>query len=473
MIGARDPFGIRPLVLGRLDDAYILASETCALDMVGAKFVREVENGEIVVINEQGIESHRPLPQRPARPCIFEYIYFARPDSIIGGRNVYEVRKNDGSRSWPAKRPPMPTSSSQSPIQACPRPSAMPPASASPSSFGIIRNHYVGRTFIEPEQQIRALGVKLKHSANRAVIEGKRIVLIDDSVVRGTTSKKIVAMMRDAGAREVHMRIACPQITIRRLLRHRHARSATELLAAQMIDSRKCATSWAPTSLAFLSVDGLYKAMGYRRPRRSCPAIHRPLLHRRISNRSIRFERRRSHQPVLVPGRSHLISLSARRIPIAAHVWHLRPRAAHLSETLLQSTIATRAANVKPPDGAATTRPAASRRGNEPGDERYAILVDRPMTTVALGLNAVTATSPEINTGGNTGAYHTTFCPTLINQLNLLGKPSECVTSAGTGENLQRVARNPEELGYGQLDVFALEAERFGGRTRLRNHPLR
>ncbi len=221
MIGVRDPVGIRPLVIGRLDGAYILASETCALDMVGAKFVREVENGEIVVINENGLQSHRPLPRRPARPCIFEFIYFARPDSIIGGRNVYEVRKNMGAQL--AREAPTDVDVVV-PIPDSGVPAALGYAAGigRPFELGIIRNHYVGRTFIEPEQQIRALGVKLKHSANTAVIKGRRIVLIDDSVVRGTTSKKLVAMMRDAGAREVHMRIACPRDPIRRPLRHRY-----------------------------------------------------------------------------------------------------------------------------------------------------------------------------------------------------------------------------------------------------------
>ncbi|MFY0614547.1 MAG: amidophosphoribosyltransferase, partial [Hyphomicrobiaceae bacterium] len=184
LIGARDPIGIRPLLIGKLDNAYILASETCALDIVGATFVREVENGEIVVINEDGIQSHRPFPLKPARPCIFEFIYFARPDSVIGGRNVYEVRKAMGQQL--AREAPCDVDVVV-PIPDSGVPSALGFAREinQPFEYGIIRNHYVGRTFIEPEQQIRALGVKLKHSANRAVIEGKRIVLIDDSVVRG------------------------------------------------------------------------------------------------------------------------------------------------------------------------------------------------------------------------------------------------------------------------------------------------
>ena len=260
LIGARDPIGIRPLLIGRLDNAYILASETCAFDIVGATFVREVENGEIVVINEEGIQSHRPFPQRPARPCIFEYIYFSRPDSVIGGRNVYEVRKSMGQQL--AREAPCDVDVVV-PIPDSGVPSALGYARqiGQPFEYGIIRNHYVGRTFIEPEQQIRALGVKLKHSANRAVIEGKRIVLIDDSVVRGTTSKKLVSMMKDAGAREVHMRIACPEIKFGDYYGI-DTPKRSELLAAQMDTAEMCSFMGAD-SLAFLSVDGLYKAMGY------------------------------------------------------------------------------------------------------------------------------------------------------------------------------------------------------------------
>ena len=260
LIGARDPIGIRPLLIGRLDGAYILTSETCALDIVGAKFVREVENGEIVVINEDGIQSHRPFPQRPARPCIFEYIYFARPDSVIGGRNVYEVRKAMGDQL--AREAPCDVD------VVVPIPDSGVPAALGysrqigrPFEYGIIRNHYVGRTFIEPEQQIRALGVKLKHSANRAVIQGKRIVLIDDSVVRGTTSKKLVAMMKDAGAREVHMRIACPEIKYGDYYGI-DTPKRSELLAAQMT-TEQMRDFMGADSLSFLTVDGLYRAMGY------------------------------------------------------------------------------------------------------------------------------------------------------------------------------------------------------------------
>jgi amidophosphoribosyltransferase len=259
LIGACDPLGIRPLVLGELDGCYILASETCALDTIGARFIRDIENGEIVVISESGIESLHPFPKRPARPCIFEYIYFARPDSVVRGRSVYEVRKAMGRQL-----------AQETAIDAdviVPVPDSGVPAalgfsqeSGIPFELGIIRNHYIGRTFIQPTQSIRELGVRLKHSANRAAIAGKRIVLIDDSIVRGTTSVKIVQMMREAGAREVHFRISSPPIT------HPDyygidTPEREKLLAAthsleEMRDYIGC------DSLAFLSVEGLYRAMG-------------------------------------------------------------------------------------------------------------------------------------------------------------------------------------------------------------------
>ncbi|MGE3708783.1 MAG: amidophosphoribosyltransferase [Hyphomicrobiaceae bacterium] len=269
LIGARDPVGIRPLVIGRLGQSHVLASETCALDIVGATFLREVENGEVVTITaEGGLESHRPFPMRPARPCIFEYIYFARPDSIVGGRSVYEVRKRMGeelARIAPSQ------SDVVVPIPDSGVPAAIGYAIASglPYELGIIRNHYVGRTFIEPEQKIRALGVKLKHSANSSVIRGRRITLIDDSVVRGTTSKKIVAMMFEAGAREVHMRIACPEIRFGDFYGI-DTPSKSELIAANMT-VEEMRDMMGATSLAFLSVDGLYRAMGHERRDDSCP----------------------------------------------------------------------------------------------------------------------------------------------------------------------------------------------------------
>jgi amidophosphoribosyltransferase len=259
LIGARDPLGIRPLVVGRLDGCPILASETCALDIIGAKYVRDIENGEVVVFDEDGLHSHKPFPPMQARPCIFEYIYFARPDSIVGGRNVYDVRKTMGAelaREAPAAADvivPVPDSGVPAAI-------GYAQQAGIPYELGIIRNHYVGRTFIQPTQSIREIGVRMKHSANRAVVAGKRIVLIDDSLVRGTTSVKIVAMMREAGAAEVHMRIASPPIT--------HSdyygidTPERDKLLAATHDLEGMRTFIGADSLAFLSVDGIYRAMG-------------------------------------------------------------------------------------------------------------------------------------------------------------------------------------------------------------------
>ncbi len=260
LVGARDPFGIRPLVIGKLDGCPILASETCALDIIGAQYVRDVENGEVVIFDEDGMQSHKPFPPMAARPCIFEYIYFARPDSIVGGRHVYNVRKTMGrelAREAPAQADvvvPVPDSGVPAAI-------GFAQESGIPYELGIIRNHYVGRTFIQPTQTIRDQGVRLKHSANRAVVAGKRIVLVDDSIVRGTTSKKIVQMMRDAGAKEVHFRIASPPIT------HPDyygidTPERDKLLAATH-DLEGMRQFIGADSLAFLSVDGIYRAMGF------------------------------------------------------------------------------------------------------------------------------------------------------------------------------------------------------------------
>ena len=259
LIGARDPLGIRPLVIGELDGHYILASETCALDIIGARFVRDVQNGEVVVITEEGLESLRPFPPQPARPCIFEYIYFSRPDSVVHGRSVYEVRKAMGAE--------LARESAVDADVVIPVPDSGVPAaigfaqmSGVPFELGIIRNHYVGRTFIQPTQNVRELGVRMKHNANRSVVAGKRIVLIDDSIVRGTTSIKIVQMMREAGAREVHFRISSPPITHPDYYgidtpQREKLLAATHSLA-EMRDYIGC------DSLAFLSVDGIYRAMG-------------------------------------------------------------------------------------------------------------------------------------------------------------------------------------------------------------------
>ncbi len=260
LIGARDPLGIRPLILGKLGDAYILASETCALDIIGARFVREVENGEVVVIDAKGIESHWPFARQPARPCIFEYVYFSRPDSILGGRSVYNVRKAMGVQL--AKESPADVDVVV-PIPDSGVPAALGFAQASnlPFELGIIRNHYVGRTFIEPMQSIRSLGVKLKHNANRSVIEGKRIVLLDDSIVRGTTSVKIVRMMYDAGAAEVHMRISSPPIKFPDYYGIDTPEEKSLLAATHSLEEMR--EFIGVKSLSFLSVDGIYRAVGY------------------------------------------------------------------------------------------------------------------------------------------------------------------------------------------------------------------
>ncbi len=264
LIGARDPIGIRPLVLGERAGAYILASETCALDMIGAKFVRSVEPGEVVVMTrarsgEVKLESHFPFPRRKARPCIFEFVYFSRPDSVIDGRSVYDIRKRMGMRL--AQETGV-KADLVVPVPDSGVPAAMGFAQESglPYELGIIRNHYVGRTFIQPKQEIRALGVRLKHSANREVLAGKRVILVDDSIVRGTTSQKIVQMVREAGAKEVHFRSASPPI--------KHPDfygidmpSLDQLMAAQM-SLEQMRKQLGVDSLGFLSIDGLYWAMG-------------------------------------------------------------------------------------------------------------------------------------------------------------------------------------------------------------------
>jgi amidophosphoribosyltransferase len=258
LIGMRDPYGVRPLVLGRLDGAYILCSETCALDIIGAHFLRDVEAGEMIVIDDHGVRSVKPFAKVPRRFCIFEYIYFARPDSTIEGRNVYEVRKRIGVEL-----------ARESPVEAdlvVPVPDSGVPAaigyaeqSGIPFEFGIIRNHYVGRTFIEPAQHIRLLGVRLKHNANAARLKGKRVVLVDDSIVRGTTSVKIVEMVRNAGAAEVHLRISSPPTTYS-CFYGIDTPERKELLAAtrNLEEMVRCI---GVDSLAYLSIDGLYRAV--------------------------------------------------------------------------------------------------------------------------------------------------------------------------------------------------------------------
>ncbi|MBD8892748.1 amidophosphoribosyltransferase [Roseibium litorale] len=260
LIGARDPLGIRPLVLGDLNGAPILASETCALDIIGATFIREIENGEVIVCTPSGIESFFPFGRKPARPCIFEYIYFARPDSIVGGRSVYDVRREMGRQ---LARESHADSDVIVPVPDSGVPAAIGYSQESgvPFELGIIRNHYVGRTFIEPTQQIRTLGVKLKHSANKAIIQGKRVTLIDDSLVRGTTSVKIVQMIRDAGATEVHFRLASPPIRFSDY--YGIDTPVREKLLAAKYSLEEMRTYIGADSLAFVSVDGIYKAMGY------------------------------------------------------------------------------------------------------------------------------------------------------------------------------------------------------------------
>ncbi|SFV35351.1 amidophosphoribosyltransferase [Devosia crocina] len=265
LIAARDPVGIRPLVMGELDGKPIFCSETCALDIIGAKYIRDVENGEVIICEIQpdgsiSIEERKPARKVPERPCLFEYVYFARPDSMVSGRSVYKARKQMGINL-----------AQEAPVEAdvvVPVPDGGTPAaigyaqqSGIPFELGIIRNHYVGRTFIEPTQQIRAFGVRLKHSANRAEIAGKRVVLIDDSIVRGTTSVKIVQMIRDAGATEVHIRVASPMIF--------HSDyygidtpDPDKLLANQYHDIEAMCRYIGADSLAFLSIDGLYQAVG-------------------------------------------------------------------------------------------------------------------------------------------------------------------------------------------------------------------
>jgi amidophosphoribosyltransferase len=265
LIGARDPLGIRPLVLGELDGCPILTSETCALDIIGARYVRDVKNGEVVVATDRGvgnIESHEPFPPMAPRPCIFEYIYFSRPDSIVGGRSVYDVRKRFGAE-LAAEAPADADVVIPVPDSGVPAAIGYAQTSGMPYEMGIIRNHYVGRTFIQPTQTVREIGVRMKHSGNRAVVKGKRIVLIDDSLVRGTTSVKIVQMMRDVGAKEVHCRIASPPIT--------HPdyygidTPEREKLLAANHDVEGMRRFIGADSLAFLSVNGIYRAMGFER----------------------------------------------------------------------------------------------------------------------------------------------------------------------------------------------------------------
>ena len=259
VIGVRDPLGVRPLVLGQIDGRFIVTSETCALDIIGADFVRDVEPGEMVVLDESGVHSLRPFPPAQRRFCVFEHIYFARPDSVVEGTSVYQTRKRIGAEL--AREIPV-AADVVIPVPDSGVPAAIGYAEAAqiPFELGIIRNHYVGRTFIEPAQQIRHLGVRLKHNANRPTIDGKRVILVDDSIVRGTTSIKIVEMVRAAGATEVHMRIAAPP-TGYSCFYGIDTPAREELLAAQM-DVEAMARHIGVDSLAFITLDGLYRALG-------------------------------------------------------------------------------------------------------------------------------------------------------------------------------------------------------------------
>ena len=270
LIGARDPFSIRPLVIGKLKNCYVLASETCALDIIGAKYLRDVENGEIVVIENNKLESIKPFPQKKIRPCVFEYIYFSRPDSILNGKTAYEYRKNFGAQL--AKQDnveadlvvPVPDSGNAA---------ALGYSQEKKLSFdlGLIRNHYVGRTFIEPSQKIRSLGVKLKLNANYSVIKDKKIVLVDDSLVRGTTSSKIVKMLYDAGAKEVHLRIASPEIKYPDFYGVDMPTKKELLAANKSVDEIREIIS--AKTLKFLSIKGLYNAMGFEERNDNYPQL--------------------------------------------------------------------------------------------------------------------------------------------------------------------------------------------------------
>ncbi|MHC0054001.1 amidophosphoribosyltransferase [Actibacterium sp. D379-3] len=270
LIGVRDPLGVRPLVLGRLGDGWVLSSETCALDIIGADLIREVEPGEMVVIsNTEGVQSFHPFERVHSRFCIFEHVYFSRPDSILGGRSVYETRHAIGVEL-----------AKEAPVEAdlvCPVPDSGTPAaigfshqSGIPYGMGIIRNQYMGRTFIEPTEQIRNMGVRLKLNVNRALIRGKRVILVDDSVVRGTTSRKIKEMILDAGAAEVHFRIASPP-TAWPCFYGVDTPERSKLLAANMSED-EMREHLGVDSLKFISLDGLYRAVGEAKGRsNSCP----------------------------------------------------------------------------------------------------------------------------------------------------------------------------------------------------------
>ena len=270
LIGVRDPYGIRPLVIGKIKNSYVFASETCALDIIGAKYIRDVENGEIVFVENNKLNSIKPFPQKKIRPCVFEYIYFSRPDSILNNKCAYEYRKNFGLEL--AKETHV-ESDLVIPVPDSGVPAAIGYSQYTKKNFelGLIRNHYVGRTFIEPNQKIRGLGVKLKLSANKSSIKNKKIILIDDSLVRGTTCHKIVKMLYDSGAKEVHVRIACPEIKFPDFYGV-DTPTKKELLAANKTIEEMCKYINAK-SLKFLSIEGLYKAMGFAKRNEIYPQL--------------------------------------------------------------------------------------------------------------------------------------------------------------------------------------------------------
>jgi len=270
LIGVRDPYGIRPLVIGKIKDSYVFTSETCALDIIGAKYVRDVENGEVVYVEGKELKSIKPFPAKKVRPCVFEYIYFARPDSLLDGKSAYEHRKKFGVELAKENKVaadivvPVPDSGNAA---------ALGFAQYLGINFelGLIRNHYVGRTFIEPSQKIRSLGVKLKLNANQTTIKNRIIILIDDSLVRGTTSHKIVKMLYDAGAKEVHVKIACPEIRYPDFYGV-DTPTKKELLAANKTNAEICEYIGAK-SLDFLSLEGMYKAMGFEKRNEAYPQL--------------------------------------------------------------------------------------------------------------------------------------------------------------------------------------------------------
>jgi len=270
LIGVRDPHGIRPLVIGKTKNSYVFASETCALDIIGAKYIRDVENGEVVYVEGDELKSIKPFPARKVRPCVFEYIYFARPDSLLNGKSAYEHRKKFGIELAKENKVdadivvPVPDSGNAAAL-------GFSQHLRINFELGLIRNHYVGRTFIEPSQKIRSLGVKLKLNANKSTIKNKKIILIDDSLVRGTTSHKIVKMLYDSGAKEVHVKIACPEIRYPDFYGV-DTPTKKELLAANKTNDEICEYIGAK-SLDFLSIEGMYKAMGFEKRDKTYPQL--------------------------------------------------------------------------------------------------------------------------------------------------------------------------------------------------------